>query len=264
MGERYRLTRRALLSGSLGTALLPRRAEAFGQASAFHPRVLRVSGSPPPDAQRLAGVGRWAWELIRRTSAPARLVAEEIQASDVQLTSGPLALWFGNTAVGELTNEEVENLRRFFSLGGFLLVDDSEPIGGAFSDSVKRQLARVLPQHAIDPIPAGHVLFKSYYLIDEPVGRVVRPGGLEGIRGGRDAHDGAGRLLSVVVSRLDLFGALAQNDAGGWAIPLEPGVRRQREMASRLALNIALYLLCLDYKDDQVHAEELMRRRGRR
>lgn len=263
MGERHRLTRRALLSGSLGTALLPRPARAFGQAGAFQPRVLRVGSSPPPDAQRLAGVGRWAWELIRRTSAPARLATEEVAASDPQLSSGPFALWFGGAAVGALTDPEVENLRRFFSLGGFLLVDDSEPERGAFSESAKRQLARVLPQHAIDPIPPGHVIFKSYYLIDEPMGRVVRPGGLQGIRGGRDAHDGAGRLLSVVVSRLDIIGALAQNDTGGWALPLKPGVSRQREMASRLALNIALYLLCLDYKDDQVHAEELMRRRGR-
>jgi hypothetical protein len=31
----------------------------------------------------------------------------------------------------------------------------------------------------------------------------------------------------------------------------------------RLAVNLAMYVLCLDYKDDQVHAEELMRRRGR-
>ena len=37
----------------------------------------------------------------------------------------------------------------------------------------------------------------------------------------------------------------------------------QRELAQRLAINLAMYVLCLDYKDDQVHAEELMRRRGR-
>jgi hypothetical protein len=39
--------------------------------------------------------------------------------------------------------------------------------------------------------------------------------------------------------------------------------QQQRELAIRLAVNIAMYVLCLDYKDDQVHAEELMRRRGR-
>ena len=39
---------------------------------------------------------------------------------------------------------------------------------------------------------------------------------------------------------------------------------QQRTRALRLAVNIAMYVLCSDYKDDQVHAKELMRRRGRR
>jgi len=37
---------------------------------------------------------------------------------------------------------------------------------------------------------------------------------------------------------------------------------RQREQAIRLSVNIVLYALCLDYKDDQVHAPFIMRRRG--
>ena len=34
----------------------------------------------------------------------------------------------------------------------------------------------------------------------------------------------------------------------------------QREHAIRLAVNIAMYVLCSNYKDDQVHAPFLMRR----
>jgi hypothetical protein len=40
------------------------------------------------------------------------------------------------------------------------------------------------------------------------------------------------------------------------------GAASVRQQAIRLAVNIAMYVLCSDYKDDQVHAEELMRRRG--
>ena len=40
-----------------------------------------------------------------------------------------------------------------------------------------------------------------------------------------------------------------------------PGGERQREYAARLAINIAMYALCLDYKDDGVHILEIMRRR---
>jgi len=61
----------------------------------------------------------------------------------------------------------------------------------------------------------------------------------------------------------DLLGALARRE-GGWALSVEPGGERQRQYALRLAVNLAMYVLCSDYKDDQVHAPWLMRRRARR
>jgi hypothetical protein len=98
-------------------------------------------------------------------------------------------------------------------------------------------------------------LYKSYYLLDRPVGRVEGPAFLEAVT--------SGKTLRVLLSSHDLLGALAQHPGGGFRFPVEPGGQRQRELATRLAVNLAMYVLCLDYKDDQVHAEELMRRRGR-
>ena len=43
---------------------------------------------------------------------------------------------------------------------------------------------------------------------------------------------------------------------------IDGGSEAQREEAVRLAVNVAMYVLCSNYKDDQVHAEHLMRRRG--
>ena len=60
----------------------------------------------------------------------------------------------------------------------------------------------------------------------------------------------------------DLLGALARSGEG-FALETEPGGLEQREHAMRLAVNIAMYVLCSDYKDDQVHAPFLMRRRAR-
>ena len=36
----------------------------------------------------------------------------------------------------------------------------------------------------------------------------------------------------------------------------------QRERVTRMAVNVAMYVLCSTYKDDQVHAPALMRRRS--
>ena len=40
-----------------------------------------------------------------------------------------------------------------------------------------------------------------------------------------------------------------------------PGGERQRELAFRLGINLAMYALCLDYKTDQVHVPFILRRR---
>ena len=138
---------------------------------------------------------------------------------------------------------------------GVLFVDDSNPEVGAFGRSVRRELERVLPESPIVRLPAQHVLYKSYYLLDRPFGRVEGPPFLEAITGGK--------MLRVVLSSHDVIGAMAQQRGGGWTFTVEPGGQQQRELAMRLAVNLAMYVLCLDYKDDQVHAEELMRRRGR-
>ena len=49
--------------------------------------------------------------------------------------------------------------------------------------------------------------------------------------------------------------------SGTWEFEPAPGGSRQREMATRLALNLVMYALCLDYKDDAVHLPVIMNRR---
>jgi hypothetical protein len=97
-----------------------------------------------------------------------------------------------------------------------------------------------------------HVIFRSFYLVARPVGRVEGPGYVEGV-------ERAGRL-AVVYSRHDLGGAFERDNLGNYAHAVIPGSERQREQAFRLGVNLVLYALCLDYKDDQVHAPFIMRR----
>jgi hypothetical protein len=229
-------------------------ARAFGQEGAFHPRVLSA-GLRPPDGLRSNGPASWSWELIRRTSAPARLTVDTVAADSQQLLEEPFSVWFGSAAVEPLSEPEVRGLRTYLSLGGVLFVDDSDPERGYFGRSVRRELSRILPESPVVRLPDQHVLYKSYYLLDRPVGRVEGPPYLEAIH--------SGKMASVLLSSHDLLGALTQEKGGGYALPVEPGGQEQRELALRLGINLAMYVLCLDYKDDQVHAEELMRRRGR-
>jgi len=97
-------------------------------------------------------------------------------------------------------------------------------------------------------------VFRSFYLLDRPMGRVLGPTHLSALM--RDER------AAVVYSRHDLGGAWARDNLGTWEHAVTPGGEAQREAAIRLGVNLVMYALCLDYKDDQVHAPFIMRRRG--
>ena len=254
-GRGLRLTRRAALAaGAAALVSAPTRAPAFGQAGAFHARVLTTGGRAWRDPRSTAP-GRWAWELVRRTSAPGKLVAGSVGADSRALLAEPFAVWPGAGKLGALSAAEVRGLERFIRLGGVLIVDDSDPGRGEFRASAQKELARVVPESPVVRLDAGHVIYKSFYILDRPVGRVRGPKHIDAIvRGG---------TAQVIFLKHDLLGALARSRRGGWALQVDGGFR-QREYAVRLAVNLAMYVLCSDYKGDQVHAPWLMRRRARR
>jgi hypothetical protein len=255
-----RLFRRDWLRGALagGTAALsgalrPREVAAFGEEGAFNPRALIV-GDAKWEGVRASAPSRWADEVVRRTSAPGRLRPTKVRADAPELLAEPFVFWGGSQAVPPLISGEINGLRRFFAMGGVLFVDDFDPESGAFGKSAKRELARVLPEQTPIAIGTENVVFRSFYLLKRAEGRVLGPEKLEGIvRGG---------VLQVVISSHDVLGALARDPSGASALEVTPGGEDQRELAIRLAVNVALYVLCSNYKDDQVHAELIMRRRG--
>lgn len=231
----------------------------------FHPRLLSTGGRSLTGPRR-QGLGRWAWELVRRTSAPARLVGGEVAADSSALLAEPFAIWAGEGEQPALSSAEVRRLRVFLDLGGVLLVDDAAPETGAFGRSARRELLRVIPEVPLVRLAGGgapgggvgpgerardHVIYRSFYLVDKPVGRVLGPPHVEAIVRGQSAQ--------VLLLSHDLLGALARAPEGEWSFPLSA---EEREYACRFAVNLAMYVLCSNYKDDQVHAQALMRRRG--
>ncbi len=241
----------ALCAAALGVGS---RAAALGEGSRVEIRGVSIAGLDEP---RETARRRLAWEVRKRTSIETRLRPRRARLDDPTLFETPLLYLAGDEAFEPLSDAEVVGLRRFLELGGFLLVDDAT--GGAsegFDRSVRRLLRRALPREPLRPVPSDHTVFRSFYLLDRPVGRVRGPTSLEGIaRGDR---------LAVILSRHDLGGAWARDDLGTFTHPVVPGGDGQRERAMRLGVNLVMYALCLDYKDDQVHAPYLMRRRGGR
>lgn len=249
------LSRRAFLRGVAAlaaAAAAPRRAGALSDASRLAIGHVQHGGAwnPRPSALRRLG-----WELARRTSIETSNDAVPVRLDRPGLHRHPMLYLAGSGAMPPLSEPERAGLRRHLQYGGFLLVDSADGSdGGGFDASIRRELARVLPAAPLQPVARDHVLYKSFYLLDRQGGRLLVKPWLE-------AQALEGRL-AVVYSQNDLGGAWARTELGDWEYPCTPGGEPQREAALRAGVNVAMYALCTDYKDDAVHLPFIMRRRS--
>lgn len=242
------ITRRSLLATA---ALTPTLARAFGDASRFIPAVAQHAGSWDV---RASGLRRLAWELQRRTSIEVVLEARATPIESPALFELPFLYLSSDRELPPFTSGQIEALRRYVTVGGFIFADANDgSVNSGFDASFRREMARVLPQVKARPLPATHVVFKSFFLLDTAPGRLLSVAQL-------DAWT-IGKRAAVIYSQNDVMGALARDESGSFEFEVMPGGERQREYATRLAINIAMYALCLDYKDDGVHLIEIMRRR---
>ncbi len=254
-------TRRGLLVGGLAAAastLVPREAAAIGPSSKFRFGALTLSGRPHP-GPRPNALKRLSWEISKRTTIQVEEPVLVTPTSET-LHETPFIYLAGDREVELPSQAGIESLRRFLTFGGFLLIDSAEGSpDGAFDASVRKLIAAVFQKSPssgdkiFEIVKDDHVVYKSFYLLDRPYGRLMVQPAMEAvIRDGR-----------IVVAYLgnDLGGAWARDDFGNSAFPCEPGGERQRELAYRMGINLVMYAVCLDYKADQVHVPFIMKRR---
>jgi hypothetical protein len=241
-----------LSAALLFAALAPRAASALGESSLFEVRTVLYDGgepSPRPTAPR-----RLAWEVRKRTSIDVDLEPGGARLDDPSIFESPFLYWAGDREFPALSEAEVIGLRRFVRFGGFVLIDDNAPETNGFDRSIRRELSRAFPEDPLRALTNTHTVFRSFYLLARPEGRVRGPDEFEAIE--------MADRVAVLYSRHDLGGAWARDNLASWIHPVVPGGEEQRERAIRLGVNVVMYSLCLDYKDDQVHAPFIMRRRG--
>ena len=227
------------------------RVAAFGDATAVEIVSLDV-GDGIKGARNVAE--RLAWEVRKRSSVEPILEPGRARLDKASLFRSPFVYWRGSDEFPPLSQQAIEGLRKYIHRGGFILIDDATAGGEGFDRAVRRELLRAFPALPLQPISSDHTIYRSFYLLQNPVGRVQGPAFLEGIT--------YGDRIAIVYSRHDLGGAFQRDKLGAWSQAVVPGGEPQRERAIRLGVNLVLYALCTDYKDDQVHAPFIMRRRG--
>ena len=192
-------------------------------------------------------------ELMARTSVEAAAVRHEVTLTDNDLFNYPFLYLAGKYEFEPFSPDEVETLRRFLSYGGFLLIDDAlGQQGYGFDKSVRREMQRIFPGNELRRLPSGHAALRSYYLLRRIGGvRVVSPN-LEGIT--------VGNSTSVVYCQNDLGGAWERDQLGKWTNACTPGGEAQRKDAFHLGINLILYAMTENYKDDLIHVPFIRKR----
>ncbi len=227
--------------------LFSSRADALGERDRFNlAEVAELSTAPTANATR-----RMAWEIDKRTSIDVSAAPMVVQLADPSsLARAPFLYARGDRGFAPPSTEAIAALRKHLESGGMLFLDGS---GAAFDASVRALCAQLFAGRGLEQIGADHVLYRSFYLLRAPMGRLAAQPFLEGL-----VHDGR---VVILYSQNDLGGAWARSTLGQWDHEVIPGGEAQREMAFRLGVNIAMYALCQDYKADQVHVPFILRRR---
>ena len=204
--------------------------------------------------ERKTAWSRLAWEVRRRTSIAIDLSTASVDPETDALFDHPFLIWQGTRAFPALTRRAIANLRRHLLQGGTILVDvNAGGEGGGFHRAVLRELGRILPREAPRRVSPEHVLYKSFYLLDRQGGRVLDRSYMTGLF--------VGDRLAVVLSTNDLAGAMERDSFGQWRFEVEVGGEATREVTFRMGINLLMYALCLDYKEDQVHIPFILKRR---
>lgn len=243
------LSRRAVLVGGGALLLAPRSAAAFGKNSLVDVAEIML---PSGTASRPAAWHRLLFEVMQSTSIEADPEAVQIGPEDPALFSHPFSALIGTGPLPELSDRAVEQIVRYLSYGGFLLIDDATATpDGPFARSVRDLCARLFPTRPLSPLPSNHSIYRSFFLIDRPYGRTDLSAVMEGVT--------LGPVTPLVFCPNDLSGALDRSPDGRDRFPVTPGGEHQRREALKLGINLVMYSLTSNYKQDQAHVLELIR-----
>lgn len=254
-----------LLLSSAGVATAQdREPETFALESSLETRLAFVrTGDAEIDAVSAAGLMGLSEILSRRTAIePSEPMA--VDPARDELAFFAMLYWPIAESQPMLSAAAIEKLNAYMRNGGTLFIDTRDQFeqgfGGTIARGLKRlrQVSRGLDIPALEPVPAGHVLGRAFYLLTEYPGRFA--GGLLWIAGPEEKSEN--EVTPIIIGSHDWAGAWAQAVDGSYLYPVVPGGELQREMAFRFGVNLMMYALTGNYKADQVHVPSILQRVG--
>lgn len=187
----------------------------------------------------------------------------------------PVLYWPVLDDAAPLSEGTVAKIDAYMKQGGMIIFDTRDfgsgsptSLGISGTETPLQRILGRLDLPRLEPVPEGHVLTKSFYLLRSFPGRWdggqlwVEAGSVAAESdNGRQARRSDG-VSSILITSNDFASAWAIDERGRPFYPTVPGGERQREMAFRTGINIVMHALTGNYKADQVHIPALLERIG--
>ncbi|WP_442753621.1 DUF4159 domain-containing protein [Methylocystis sp. JAN1] len=232
-----------------------------------------VSGDPKVDEVSNLGLEALSRALSLRTSfSPGDPVG--VDPARDELAFYPMLYWPIVASAPQPSAKTAARVAAYMKQGGTIVFDTRDALNQRPGDGPTpetrwlRELTKGLDIPELEVVPRDHVITKTFYLLDNFVGRyatgetwveALPPEPKEESARPVRATDS---VSAIVITSNDLASAWAQDRRGQPLFPLTPGGARQRELALRGGVNLVMYTLTGNYKSDQVHVRDLLERLG--
>lgn len=230
-----------------------------------------LTGDDDTDSISKQGLDSLSRYLFTRTALePGTAVGVDIENAPLSLY--PLIYWPMSEDADIPSPAAISRIDAYMKAGGTVLFDTRDRILdlGSGSSALTVRLQQILASLDIpplEPVPADHVLTKSFFLLDTFPGRYsdgplwVEATPQSDNPAERPARTGDG-VSSILITGNDMAAAWAVDEQGFPMFSTVPADPWQREYAFRAGVNIVMYMLTGNYKADQVHIPALLERLG--
>ncbi|MDI7860853.1 DUF4159 domain-containing protein [Rhizobiaceae bacterium n13] len=250
----------------------PNDGEVFDRLDTTHLAYVKTGENDVDDISQRGLAGLSEFITYRTTLEPGDPVGVDI--SKDELSFFPIIYWPVSASAPMPTNATISRIDAYMRSGGTVLFDTRDQFSGLNENGIAsangerlRAILANLDIPPLEPVPADHVLTKSFYLLSSFPGRYN--GGQLWIEARQDTRNGsnsssasADGVTPIMITSNDFAGAWAVDHQGVPLLPTVPPDEIQRDYAFRTGVNIMMYMLTGNYKADQVHVPALLERLG--
>lgn len=232
-------------------------------AAALDMRLAYIAtGDARTDRTTRSGLEGLSLTMFRRSSVePAEPHAVDLETDALDVY--PILFLALPDTPAPFSQIAVSRLNAYMRSGGALFIDTRQ--GGSVGTPSFEGLDTILnglDTPVLAPVPEDHVLTRSFYLLDGTPGRYAGRSLWIEANGAANREERRGDGVSrLFVGDADYLAAWAIDERGRPVYTVDGG-DQQREMAMRFGVNLIIYVLTGNYKEDQVHIPALLERLG--